>query len=623
MITLSASGGSVTFEFSGNSTYLNDGQITVPVNSLALIIDESDMAAFLKAASNDIFVSANIAEFGMTKAELESWYKANMVGSTGGGGGVTPGEVQTMIDESISGKADTSYVDQSVSGKANSSDVYTTGQTSGATEIANALNAKLDATAYTPTDLSEYWTSAQTSSAIDEATSGKTNQSDFTAYTASTDAALSGKVNVSDNVVDAYSYYIKTDDYSNPDYTYDSGIITIIPEYCHKLRIKLKGSLGNSQLFYRLRVGIEDVDSRTNIKSYLTVTSNEDGKFSSASLSSDTYCTATVDTDGILWLEGKNGYGFTDFRTNTSNTIEVIPFPYYDVESGQTADVLNDSVVKNINVLKNVANGLSTRIETPYENGLSKSSSINVTTSGLTFDKKDFKNNTTYNVIPLDESLGYNNSLGVYATGATHSNLMNANTATNGWLTVSILFKPLYQVTLALNQSFTGTVSTSQAIRAYYFEGSTQRTINWDYDSVNDSFTNTTSYTGITLTYDNVAKVVTLTLDSSYPTIEMFGTNWSNYIAPINDLTNADCWIGAVTVNTNLYKLQEALDNKVDASDVTTAVTSGSTDVVTSGGVYAKMGGMTIVKITESDYQSLSVKDLDTLYVVIPDPTNP
>ena len=133
MITLNASGGSITFEFSGNSTYLNDGTITVPVNSLALIIDESDMISFKKANSNDIFVSANIAEFGMTKDELESWYKANAVG-----GDITSGEVQTMIDNSISGKA-------------NSSDVYTTGQTSGATEIANALNAKLDATAYTPT----------------------------------------------------------------------------------------------------------------------------------------------------------------------------------------------------------------------------------------------------------------------------------------------------------------------------------------------------------------------------------------------------------------------------------------------------------------------------------------
>ena len=109
MITLSASGGSVTFAFDGNSTYLNDGQITVPVNSLALIIDESDMATFRKAASNDIFVSANIAEFGMTKDELMAWYKANMVGSTGGGGGVTPEEVEEMIDEAVSGKVDADF----------------------------------------------------------------------------------------------------------------------------------------------------------------------------------------------------------------------------------------------------------------------------------------------------------------------------------------------------------------------------------------------------------------------------------------------------------------------------------------------------------------------------------
>ena len=49
----------------------------------------------------------------------------------GGGGGITSGEVQTMIDESISGKAD-------------SSDVYLKSETSGATEISTALGGKQD-----------------------------------------------------------------------------------------------------------------------------------------------------------------------------------------------------------------------------------------------------------------------------------------------------------------------------------------------------------------------------------------------------------------------------------------------------------------------------------------------
>ena len=106
MITLSKSGNSVTFTFDENSGYLQNGTIDVPINSLALITDESDMATFRKAASNDIFISARYEEFGMSKAELEAWYKENMVGSTGGGGGVDSGTVQTMIDESISGKAE-------------------------------------------------------------------------------------------------------------------------------------------------------------------------------------------------------------------------------------------------------------------------------------------------------------------------------------------------------------------------------------------------------------------------------------------------------------------------------------------------------------------------------------
>lgn len=109
MITLQKNGNAIVFIFDENSGYLQNGTIEVPVNSLTLVMDSSEMATFRKSATNDIFVSALYSDFGMTKAELETFYKTNMVGSTGGSGsgGTTPEEVQQMIDESISGKQDT------------------------------------------------------------------------------------------------------------------------------------------------------------------------------------------------------------------------------------------------------------------------------------------------------------------------------------------------------------------------------------------------------------------------------------------------------------------------------------------------------------------------------------
>ena len=70
----------------------------------------------------------------------------------------------------------------SISGKANSSDVYLKSETSGATEISTALNAKLDTTAYTPTDLSNYYQKSETSGATEIATALNAKL-DTTAYT--------------------------------------------------------------------------------------------------------------------------------------------------------------------------------------------------------------------------------------------------------------------------------------------------------------------------------------------------------------------------------------------------------------------------------------------------------
>lgn len=78
-----------------------------------------------------------------------------------------------------------------------SGNVYTKSETSGATQISTALADKLDVTAYTPTDLSNYYTKSETSgkTEISTALAGKL---DATALTPSIESAISGKANSSD-----------------------------------------------------------------------------------------------------------------------------------------------------------------------------------------------------------------------------------------------------------------------------------------------------------------------------------------------------------------------------------------------------------------------------------------
>lgn len=97
MITLSKSGNAVKFTFDENDHYLQNGTIEVPVNSLALIMDDSDMVTFRKSASNDIFVSANYDDFGMSKADLIEWFKVNAF-AAGGGSSIVEIYVGTSAD---------------------------------------------------------------------------------------------------------------------------------------------------------------------------------------------------------------------------------------------------------------------------------------------------------------------------------------------------------------------------------------------------------------------------------------------------------------------------------------------------------------------------------------------
>ena len=99
MINLTTNESAIIFEFIDSQHYLTgSGTIEVPKSSLSLITDDSQMATFRKAPSNDIFVSAPYSEFGKSKSELISWFEENGFSD---GGGVTPEEVEDMIDEAV------------------------------------------------------------------------------------------------------------------------------------------------------------------------------------------------------------------------------------------------------------------------------------------------------------------------------------------------------------------------------------------------------------------------------------------------------------------------------------------------------------------------------------------
>lgn len=115
MITITKQDNGVLFGFEDSKKYLyGNGSILVPFNTLSIIADESDMITFKKAASNDAFLSARYdTDLGYrSKDDAIDDLKDLLFAETGGGSGsgVTPSEVQEMIDESISGKADTSAV---------------------------------------------------------------------------------------------------------------------------------------------------------------------------------------------------------------------------------------------------------------------------------------------------------------------------------------------------------------------------------------------------------------------------------------------------------------------------------------------------------------------------------
>lgn len=96
----------------------------------------------------------------------------------------------------------------------------------------------------------------------------------------------------------------------------------------------------------------------------------------------------------------------------------------------------------------------------------------------------------------------------------------------------------------------------------------------------------------------------------------------SNTFFVITDATAGDLtqyWTSAQTQSA----ITQATSGKVDTSSVVTAVTSGSTDseIPTAKAVYdaipTALGGLSLVKLTQAQYDALATKDSNVLYVIV------
>lgn len=189
MVNISKFGDSaIKFTFTDNDHYLFNGEIEVPINSLLLVLDESDMATF-KKIDGDPFVSFLISNSNFaSKSDLENFYIANMVGSGNSESGITSGDVESMIEASLQDYYDIDEIDAALSGKADSSAVTEA--------ITAAVSGKADTSAIT-TSITSASTDTQVPSAkavydaLQESGGGGVSESAFTSYSAATDARIS------------------------------------------------------------------------------------------------------------------------------------------------------------------------------------------------------------------------------------------------------------------------------------------------------------------------------------------------------------------------------------------------------------------------------------------------
>ena len=659
MITLAKSGDTILFTFDENQHYLQNGTIEVPLNTLMLVTDESEMFTFKKSATNDIFVSARYSDVGMSKSELETFYKTNMVG----GGGLPTDEIQEMIDDSIDAlnlddkeqvvaealfelrndKADASaltayfddaeYVSSShtiyfynngvVKDSIDASDFVIDGMIddvrietiSGTSYLVidfNTASGKEDIQIPLTDifDASNYYTKAETDAAISAATSGKQDT-----LTAGDNITISGNVIsasggnptveltqaeydalVSAGTVDPNTYYIITD--AAP---IDLSVYMTSAQTESAITQAISGKADTSAV-----TAVNDVLTAHTANTTIHVTTAQTASWDAKSNFSGSYNDLT-DKPTIPTVPTSN----TAF-TNDAGYITSDALSGYAQTSAVTE--LSSRVGEDEEVTARALNGLSESIS-----GKVDSSSVVTAVTSASTDTEIPTAKAVYDAIP---------SAVTYSAG-TNISIDTANT-----ISCTLPFEVIGRNTnygFLLNSPNSSNIINTQCSFATVLGNN-----NHAYNRRNSQFisgSHNEVYNEVEFacgTYNLCNQVTNSSFGNSGNTLFSIGNGTSSARHNAFEIRqNGDIYISSGGTD---IKLQDHLGSTVEVSS---AITSGDTNAVAGGAVYDKIdeveqvtaaalnnlndkfGGLKLVQISQSDYNNLQVKDSQTLYIIV------
>lgn len=106
MLNITKSGNSLVVEGVSNKAYPDNGKLSIPMNSVIIVLDNSEFVTFRSSANNNVYFSANINQIrisgaAVTKQTIIAAFDtvANASGGSGGGGDVE--DVERKLNQEI------------------------------------------------------------------------------------------------------------------------------------------------------------------------------------------------------------------------------------------------------------------------------------------------------------------------------------------------------------------------------------------------------------------------------------------------------------------------------------------------------------------------------------------